>query len=727
MLDPDSLVGKKLDQFRLDQYVARGAMGMIYKAFDTVLVRTVALKLIPKAIDEGMSKQELAAREEARKRLIQEAKAAGRLSHPNIVTIHSYGETDDYEYICMEFVQGRTLSQVLQDQKVLSVEEVLPIIENVLQALECANQEHIVHRDIKPSNIMITSDGRAKVMDFGIAKLPSFSMTVTGTVLGTPYYMSPEQISGQKVDIRSDLFSLGAVLYEIVTGERPFEAENTATLAYKIVQLDPIPPKVLNIHVPEAVGKIISKALTKDPTQRYQTPAEMLRDIRAVGRKPPVGAADSGDSTVLVDAADMDGTVQLAGSPEETVLAQSTPGGSKGMGRQATPPAQTTGVSDLANESPEAESPEAPPTAPPPPPPPPKTRPAPVEAEAAKPVPPPAASHTPKTGKAAAAASTKTPAPTISVNRRALGIVVLVVSIALIGVFFLGRGTDRPADKPVAPAATQSGVRTQPAQPAQPVESPTTQLSTPMAPSPPGQSTLPGSTATDYPSTSTPAPSSTLTPPSTGGTGSEQVTVELPTSTEPQTPVLPTTEATQAPTTQIPATPATESLLPTPADQTPSAADSMVQEAKDRMQADPAGARKLLEEAARMSPNHFGAHYNLGRLLTIQKDYAGAVRHYQDALRLNNRAAEVYFNLGYIYMNQGAYDLAKMNYESCLALAPSFKDEALTNLGIVQMKLNKPEEAKALFQQALEVNPNNRLAKSYLSKLDKPVKTIRAK
>ena len=282
MLKPESLVGRQIDQFMLSQYVARGAMGLVFKAFDTVLVRTVALKLIPKLVEEGLTEEKLSDREEARKRLFIEAKAAGRLTHPNIVTIHSYGETDEFEYICMEYVGGKTLFQVIKESKIISIEEAVPIVEQILLALVAANQEHIVHRDIKPSNVIITANNRVKVMDFGIAKFPSLSMTLTGVILGTPFYMSPEQISGQNVDIRSDLFSVGALFYEMATGERPFQSENTTTLAYKIVQVEPIPPRVLNPHIPDTIGNIILHALSKNPERRYQTPFEMLSTLQAV-------------------------------------------------------------------------------------------------------------------------------------------------------------------------------------------------------------------------------------------------------------------------------------------------------------------------------------------------------------------------------------------------------------------------------------------------------------
>jgi eukaryotic-like serine/threonine-protein kinase len=294
MISPGNLIGKNIDQFRLDEFIGQGAMGIVYKAFDNILHRTVALKLIAKDTQPATP-----AMMEARRRLIQEAQAAGRLTHPNIVTIHSYGETEEFQYICMEFIIGKTLAEILAEQKILPVEEATIIIEQILLALDVANQGQIVHRDIKPTNIMILNDKQTKVMDFGIAKLPSLSITTTGTVLGTPYYMSPEQISGQKVDIRSDIFSVGALFYQIITGERPFDGETTITLAYKIVQVEPVPPKVLNIHIPQAIENICKKALAKDPILRYQTPMEMLEDIRAVKRRATPSKPLIEDTTII--------------------------------------------------------------------------------------------------------------------------------------------------------------------------------------------------------------------------------------------------------------------------------------------------------------------------------------------------------------------------------------------------------------------------------------------
>ncbi len=306
MVKADKIIGKHIDQFTVEAFIAEGSMGMVFKAYDSMLARVVALKLIPKSSKNATDTEDLH-REEARKRLIHEAQTAGNLVHPNIVTIHSYGETDEFQYICMEYIQGKTLSQILKERGAIPVEEVIPILEQILLALKTAYKAGIVHRDIKPSNIMITEDNRVKVMDFGIAKLPSLSLTVTGMVLGTPFYMSPEQISGKKVDIRSDIFSLGAVFYELVTGEKPFEAENTATLIYKIVQIDPIPPNIVNVNIPQAVARVIFKAMAKDPSQRYQKPAEMLMDVKALASASPtdsqavIASQLSFDRTMLAD------------------------------------------------------------------------------------------------------------------------------------------------------------------------------------------------------------------------------------------------------------------------------------------------------------------------------------------------------------------------------------------------------------------------------------------
>lgn len=286
MVTQVDLIGEQIDQFQLDEFIAKGSMGLVFKARDTILKRTVALKLISRTEDITP------AMAVSRNRLIKEAQAAARLLHDNIVTVFCYGETETFQYIAMEYIVGTTLAQVLNQRGLLPVEEALPIFDQILVALEAASREQITHRDIKPANIMITEGGRVKVMDFGIAKLEaldSYSSTATGVVLGTPYYMSPEQIRGQKVDIRSDLFALGAMLYEVLTGVRPFEADTLATLVYKILQEEPTLPTALNEHFPKGLEKIILRALAKDSGKRYQTPGEMRQALHAF---PGQGEAD---------------------------------------------------------------------------------------------------------------------------------------------------------------------------------------------------------------------------------------------------------------------------------------------------------------------------------------------------------------------------------------------------------------------------------------------------
>lgn len=658
MINPESLVGRQIDQFRLDQYLARGAMGLVFRAFDTVLVRTVALKLIPKAIEEGLSKEELAAREEARKRLIQEAKAAGRLTHPNIVTIHSYGESEEFEYICMEFVTGETLAHMLRERKAVPIEDAIPIVEQILLALQTANQEKIVHRDIKPSNVMVTLDKRVKVMDFGIAKLPSLSMTITGTVLGTPYYMSPEQISGQKVDIRSDIFSLGAVFYEMLTGERPFEAENTATLAYKIVQVEPIPPKVLNIHIPSTVGSIISKALAKDPTLRYQAPSEMLRDLRALKEQLASGKTHPAEATA-------------PGAVREPERANQPPKAAPGGAAETCPPVPSA---QIAKQPALIRPPESSPAAPTP-----VVRT--VKKEAGVSAPTPAAAHPPPPAQG----SPPGKEPPADVEAK----------------------SSRPAEMKAAEEARFGSTATQPAS-----------LKRKTA----GLSGL--SVGRKKPSNAlrlVPVGAAALLlvvvgfvfmsrdsagPPHAAGPSAKTAQNAAPAAkTDPQA---------------VPGAKPAPEAAPIDGRETRMKADTLVLQARNVWQANPVGAQKILEEAIGLDPNNFEAYLHLARLITQKKDYANALQHYQNALRINNRAAEVYFNMGFIFLMQGDYDAAMTHYEACRALNPPYQDEVLTNLGMCHLKKKNPAQALELFRQALDLNPNNSVAKSYLAGLPAP-------
>jgi serine/threonine protein kinase len=296
MFDAESLIGKDIYQFRIEKFLARGAVGLVFRGRDKILNRTVALKLIPKDDD-------LPIVAEARRRFVQEAQAVGRLSHPNIVGIYSYGETDEFQYICMEYLEGRTLGEILLEEKRISLERAFSLFKQVLSAVDESYRAGIVHRDLKPMNLMVTNEGMVKVMDFGLAKVPSLSLTSAGTILGTPYYMSPEQITGRKVDIRSDIFSIGAVLYQALTGERPFEADTSTSLAYMIVNVNPVPPNITVSDLPESICEIVMKAMAKDPAQRYQKPTEMLDAlVGAEEELPSESKATQFENTVISEA-----------------------------------------------------------------------------------------------------------------------------------------------------------------------------------------------------------------------------------------------------------------------------------------------------------------------------------------------------------------------------------------------------------------------------------------
>jgi CHASE2 domain-containing sensor protein/tRNA A-37 threonylcarbamoyl transferase component Bud32 len=263
-------------RYRLIEAIGKGAMGMVYKGLDPAIDRLVALKTI--RLDQIIDSDES---QELRERLQREAKAAGKLSHPNIVTIYDVGEESAVQYIAMEYLEGSTLEELMVsginwDYKTLS-----NIMIQVCDALDYAHEHGIVHRDVKPANIMIMSGNRVKVMDFGIARLDtSASMTQTGTALGTPNYISPEQLKGQPVDRRSDIFSVGVVFYELLTVEKPFKGETLSALIYSILHTNPPMPSDVNLDVPRIFDKIIAKALVKDPDLRFQTARDMASILR---------------------------------------------------------------------------------------------------------------------------------------------------------------------------------------------------------------------------------------------------------------------------------------------------------------------------------------------------------------------------------------------------------------------------------------------------------------
>jgi len=267
-------------RYEITGELGRGAMGVVYKALDPTIGRTVALKTMRLDV-HGLDAQEMV------RRFQNEARAAGVLNHPNIVTIYDAGEQDGIFYIAMEFIEGTTLHELLAEKRVLATDEVLQLTRQICRGLDYAHSNGIVHRDIKPANIMITGNGTVKIMDFGIAKSGG-QVTNTGQVLGTPNYMAPEQVKGRQLDGRSDLFSLGVILYEMLTGEKPFVGQNVTTIIYKIVNENPITPRDLDVTVHPGLSAIVTKALAKAPDDRYQTGADLIRDLENYKLAGPV-------------------------------------------------------------------------------------------------------------------------------------------------------------------------------------------------------------------------------------------------------------------------------------------------------------------------------------------------------------------------------------------------------------------------------------------------------
>ena len=265
----------QLGRYEILGELGHGAMGIVYKARDPLIDRVVAIK----TISLGLALDE---KEEYEERFYQEAKAAGRLSHPNIVTIFDVGKSGDVAYIAMELLQGRELRDIMNEHRLLPVDQVLDIVAQVAQGLAYAHEHDIVHRDVKPSNIMVVRDGHVKITDFGIARMASSAVrTQTGMVLGSPKYMSPEQVMGKAIDQRSDIFSLGVMLYEMLTGQAPFVGENINAIMYQTMNVVPSPPSKLNSAVPEMLNFIVAKALAKGLEDRYQNAKDFAIDLRA--------------------------------------------------------------------------------------------------------------------------------------------------------------------------------------------------------------------------------------------------------------------------------------------------------------------------------------------------------------------------------------------------------------------------------------------------------------
>lgn len=316
---------ERVGRYEILEELGHGAMGRVYRARDPKINRIVALKTI--SIVASTPAEE----EEFRERFFREAQAAGALSHPGIVTIFDVGEDEasNTPYTVMEFIEGKTLAELAASPTEGGTSERLPLktavdlARQVAEALDYAHAHQIIHRDIKPANILVTADGRAKIADFGIAKLQTSQFTQPGQVLGTPAYMSPEQLTGEAIDGRSDLFSLGVVLYWLLTGDKPFAGDTTNTISFKVVYSDPIPPSKLMPSLSPHYDHVVRRALAKNPAQRYATGRALADDLEdLLADRPPrslAGAAPApeGEATIAAGAAPLAAAAPSPGTRTE--------------------------------------------------------------------------------------------------------------------------------------------------------------------------------------------------------------------------------------------------------------------------------------------------------------------------------------------------------------------------------------------------------------------------
>ncbi|HEX4544939.1 MAG TPA: PEGA domain-containing protein [Candidatus Acidoferrum sp.] len=347
----------KAGRYEIVGELGRGAMGIVYKAMDPVIGRTVAVKTIRLSEEgTGLSRPELLTRFQT------EARAAGLLTHPNIVVVFDAGEEDGLYYITMELVEGKSLQALLDGGHAFPLPRTLRIMEQTCSALQFAHERNVIHRDIKPANLMLTADDTVKVTDFGTAKILQFgTVQQTAHVMGTPSYMSPEQVKGRAVDGRSDIFSLGVMLYEMVTGEKPFPGQNITTVIYKIVNEEPVPPRQIDPSIHPGISAAIMKALEKEPDRRYQNCRELMEDLknyRAIvlggGHPQSTMIAGAGSPTATLVSPNTGG--RGMGGDDLTVVATARSLTSRASGPGQTPVVRRTGTIAPAKEPPKKKS-----------------------------------------------------------------------------------------------------------------------------------------------------------------------------------------------------------------------------------------------------------------------------------------------------------------------------------------------------------------------------------
>ncbi len=352
----------KLGKYEIKRELGKGAMGVVYEGFDPVIQRTVAIKTILPAQLKGTEAADILAR------FKREAQAAGRLNHPGIVAVYDYGEetiSDDHTmmanpqtidgggqkvaFIAMEFVKGRELRDFFEANERFALKDVERLMGEILSALGHAHSHGVVHRDMKPANLIVLADGKVKVADFGIARIEKSELTQVGTVMGTPSYMSPEQFMGQTVDSRTDIFSCGVILYQFLTGEKPFTG-NTTTIMYKVLNEEPLAPSMLNVALPPAFDAVVKKAMAKAPAQRYQTAEEFFEAVKVAVTSHNadqtvinLGSTLGGDATALNTGSTRTTgpTAAPAGTPASRA-GGATPAAAPAAPAASTPPAKTS-------------------------------------------------------------------------------------------------------------------------------------------------------------------------------------------------------------------------------------------------------------------------------------------------------------------------------------------------------------------------------------------------
>jgi serine/threonine-protein kinase len=308
---------KTLGRYQIRGVLGKGAMGLVYDAHDPKLDRRVAIKtILTRALDEATARH-------YSMRFKREVRAVARLNHPNIVQVYDFGNEGDLAYIVMEYIQGKELKDYFDAKERLDLTRILRLMIELLDALECAHEAGIIHRDIKPANVMVDAAGHAKLTDFGVARFTEpdaeqAEATRAGAVIGTPSYMSPEQIQGQPIDRRTDIFSAGVLFYQLLTGQKPFEGTQWA-LAKKIIQDDPVWPSSL-VEIPSAIDRVVARALAKAPANRYQSARTFAESLRRILEGKPLDEPDTPSAQGSEAETEFWNEVKDSDDPEDLVL-----------------------------------------------------------------------------------------------------------------------------------------------------------------------------------------------------------------------------------------------------------------------------------------------------------------------------------------------------------------------------------------------------------------------